>query len=118
MNLKLIIVLFFLCSNALLGAAPAGSLESGVLILAHGHKEDWNRQVEELTARLPFPTAVAFGMAHKNAIAGGISSLEERGVRNIVVIPLYVSSYSPIIRASAYLLGLRRQAPPELEMFN
>jgi hypothetical protein len=34
------------------------------------------------------------------------------------VIPLYVSSYSPIIRASAYLLGLRQQAPPELEMFN
>src|SRR3989442_4525961 len=110
MKLKLIIVLSFLSPNAFLGAASAGSPESGVLILAHGHKQDWNRRIEELTAQLPFPTAVAFGMAHKNAIAEGVSSLEGRGVRSIVVIPLYVSSYSPIIRSSAYLLGLREQA--------
>ncbi len=118
MKLKLVLILSLLCLNAFLGAAPADSPETGVLILAHGHKEDWNRQIEELTAGLPFPTAVAFGMAHKNSIAESVAVLEAKGVRSIVVVPLYVSSFSPIIRASAYLLGLRRQAPPELEMFN
>lgn len=118
MKPQLVLVLSLLCLNASLGAAPAGSPETGVLILAHGHKEDWNRQIEELTVHLPFPTAVAFGMAHKNAIAEGVAVLEAKGVRRIVVVPLYVSSFSPIIRASAYLLGLRQQAPPELEMFN
>ena len=102
-----------------MGAENSADLAStGVLILAHGHEQDWNRQVEALTAHFPFPVELALGMAHKGAISDGVRRLEKRGVGRIVVVPLYISSYSAIIRASAYLLGLAEKAPPELEMFN
>lgn len=100
----------------------AGDLDdvrgTGVLILAHGHERDWNGQIEALASSLPFPVEVALGMAHRNAIAEGVRRLEQRGVRRIVAVPLYVSSYSSIIRASAYLLGVSADPPPELPLFN
>ncbi|MBI2821841.1 MAG: hypothetical protein HYX74_06410 [Acidobacteria bacterium] len=114
-------LLVLLACILFVAAAASPSLErqtTGVLILAHGHEAEWNRQVEALAARLPFPAEVALGMAHKKTIEAGIERLEKRGVRAIVAVPLYVSSYSPIIRASAYLLGLAGPPPPELEMFN
>lgn len=114
----------FLCALMLWAAGlakasePADDQSTGVLLLAHGHNRDWNRQVETMAARLPFPVEVALGMAHKSAMAEGVRRLEEKGVRRIVAVPLYISSYSSIIRASAYLLGLEEKAPPELEVFN
>ena len=116
---------FFVCILALallVSGARAGDLaesrRTGVLILAHGHERDWNHQVEVLASSIPFPVEVALGMAHRVAIAEAVRRLEEKGVARIVVVPLYVSSYSAIIRASAYLLGVSQDAPPELQMFN
>ncbi|HEY2934171.1 MAG TPA: CbiX/SirB N-terminal domain-containing protein [Acidobacteriota bacterium] len=96
------------------GKSPA----LGILILAHGHEKIWNNQIEEVARQLPFSAEVALGMAHRNSIQAALLRLQRRGVQKIAVVPLFVSSYSPIIRASAYLLGLAAERPPELEMFN
>jgi sirohydrochlorin ferrochelatase len=97
-------------------AAARGT--TGVLILAHGHEQQWNAQVQALARTLQMPVEVAFGMAHKSAMEQAVRSLEKQNVQRIVAVPLYVSSHSSIIRASSYLLGLSAEAPPELELFN
>lgn len=101
------------------GASALAGGRVGVLLLAHGHEEAWNRQVAELARQLSYPyVEVALGMAHRNAIAEAVERLNRQGVDRIVAVPLFVSSHSPIFDATAYLLGLRAEAPPELELFN
>lgn len=63
------------------------------------------------------PTEVAFGMATKGNIQKSVNSLVARGVTEIVAVPLFVSSHSSVITATAYLLGLRKDAPPELALY-
>jgi sirohydrochlorin ferrochelatase len=97
----------------------------GILLLAHGaHGHDghahagqaaanpWNDNVEQVARDLDrhLPTEVAFGMADPETIQQAANRLERRGVEDIAVVPLFVSSYSPIIGNSRYILGLQ----PEL----
>jgi len=91
----------------------------GVLLLAHGGRDDWNRQVLELAAEVDSsrPVEVAFGMANKRTIRDALDRLSERGVTEIVAVPLFISSHSSVMRATEYLLGSRDEAPPELEAF-
>lgn len=101
------------------GASTFAGGRVGVLLLAHGHEEAWNRQVTEMARQLPYPSVeVALGMAHRNTIAEAVERLNRQGVDRIVAVPLFVSSHSSIFDATAYLLGLRAEAPPELELFN
>jgi hypothetical protein len=93
---------------------------SGVLLLAHGgHVQTWNEEVRHVADQVDLfiPTEVAFGMASKSTMQEGINRLIARGVTNIVAVPLFVSSHSSVIDSSAYLLGLRAQAPAELRDF-
>lgn len=115
-----ILVLLVIAPGSRISAVDHGNkqVSLGVLILAHGHEKTWNSQVEELPRQLPFPAEVALGMAHKNSIADALTRLQRRGVQRVVVVPLFISTYSPIVRASAYLLGLTAERPPELEMLN
>src|SRR5688572_11714371 len=81
----------------------------GVLVLAHGGSESWNQLVIDATRPVgkQYPVEVAFGMALPRTMQEGIDKLESQGVTKIVVVPLFVSSYSFIIRQSEYLLGKR-----------
>ncbi len=83
----------------------------GVLVLAHGGNEKWNQTVNETVEPLKknFEVEVAFGMADPNTMQTGINNLESRGVDKIIVVPLLISSFSPIIRQNEYLLGLRKE---------
>lgn len=95
---------------------------AGILLLAHGahthsgHAQPsanpWNENIERLARSLDErrPTEVAFGMADPQAMQAAIDRLEARGIREIAVIPLFISSYSPIIGNFRYILGLQ----PEL----
>lgn len=112
--------------GALLLLAPMAASWSvaedrGVLLLAHGahaaHGQHgagnvWNENVERLARRLDerLPTEVAFGMADPQSIQAAVDRLQARGIRDIAVVPLFVSSHSPIIGNSRYILGLQ----PEL----
>ena len=100
-------------------AAPGVVEAQGVLLLAHGGRDDWNREVLELASQVDstLPVEVAFGMANKRTIRDAVDRLAERDVTEIVAVPLFVSSHSSVMRATEYLLGSRADAPPELEAF-
>ena len=91
----------------------------GILLLAHGGRDDWNRQVLELASAVDAsrPVEVAFGMANKRTIQDALDRLSERGVNEVVAVPLFISSHSSVMRATEYLLGSRDEAPPQLEAF-
>lgn len=103
------------------GAADSrdNSRDRGVLLLAHGGNEHWNAQVEALAAKVDrtAPTEVAFGMATRANLQRAVDRLRERGVSQIVAVPLFVSSWSSVITSTEYLLGQRAEAPPQLAIF-
>lgn len=98
---------------------PLAAQTEGILLMAHGGDDNWNKAVLDLATRLDqtTPVEVAFGMARKRTIQDAVDRLEERGVAGIVAVPLFISSHSSIIRATEYLLRAREEAPPELERF-
>lgn len=104
-------------------AAHPGTI--GVLVLAHGmhthgHGEhlseevpSWNAAVLDAVKPLrdKYQLEVAFGMADPGTIKEAVQKLEEKGVTDVIVIPLFVSSHSPIIGNSRYILGLQKELP-------
>ncbi|TLD42915.1 MAG: hypothetical protein JETT_0815 [Candidatus Jettenia ecosi] len=105
----------------------------GVLVLAHGahhghgekgsghvHGEQppeeipsWNASVLKAVKPLKdtYPLEVAFGMADPETIKEAVHKLEEKGVSVVIVVPLFISSHSPIIGNSRYILGLQKELP-------
>ena len=99
-------------------ALPAAG-QTGVLLLAHGGQPQWNDRVVAVANRVneTSPTEVAFGMASRATIQAAIDRLIARGVKNIVAVPLFVSSHSSVITSTEFLLGLRADAPADLACF-
>mgnify|MGYP000894753617 CR=1 FL=1 len=109
-----------------LWAAAAAAGERGLLLLAHGSHSagghgqhdgqvsPWNANVEALAAGLNSgrPTEVAFGMADPRSIQAALDRLAGRGVDEVVTVPLFVSSHSPIIGNFRYILGLQGHLAP------
>jgi len=115
---------FFAVLAVCFAITPAVLAKDGILLLAHGNHgaggpgadghdghaapNPWNDNiaavVEALDAR--YPTEVAFGMAEAPAIQAATERLEKRGVTRIAAVPLFVSSHSPIIGNTRYILGL------------
>jgi len=89
--------------------SKAQSQSTGVLVMAHGGSKEWNQHVRDATETLKekSPVEYAWGMANYVTLQQGIQRLEKQGVDHIVAVPLFISSYSPIIRQTEYLLGLR-----------
>ncbi len=100
--------------------ASVNNEKVGVLLLAHGGKHaSWDESVTSATNKLrqKYIVEVAFGMADPVRMQTGIDKLETQGVTKIVVVPLFISSYSPIIRQNEFLLGFRKSlADPPLLM--
>ncbi|MDZ4714737.1 MAG: CbiX/SirB N-terminal domain-containing protein [Cytophagales bacterium] len=106
--------LAFLCFHSR-GQAP----QVGVMVLAHGGGDSWNQLVMDATRGIAdkYPTEVAFGMALPRTMQEAVDKLEGMGVEKIVVVPLFISSHSFIIRQSEYLLGVREKlADPPMVM--
>ncbi|MCW9707547.1 sirohydrochlorin chelatase [Fodinibius salsisoli] len=113
---KRISFLFVLSFGLLFQASTLWAQDKGVLILAHGGSEEWNQAVIEAAEPLKeeYKVETAFGMANYVTMHHGIKALEEQGVSRIAVVPLFISSYSPIIRQNRYLLGKRDSLPQRL----
>lgn len=85
----------------------------GILIISHGSRESsWVELVDEAVNQLPLqepiPVAVSFlELVNGRLIQDGINYLEEQGVTDIVVIPLFVSSGSTHVDEIAYALGVK-----------
>lgn len=113
-------LVFVLLAPGVVGARqPVVEGGQGILLLAHGGRDEWNRKVLDLAAQVDTdrPVEVAFGMANKRAIQDAVDRLAEHGVAEIVAVPLFVSSHSSVFRATEYLLGSRDDAPPQLRAF-
>lgn len=84
--------------------------------MAHGGNKDWNEKIQGVAAEVDkeMPTEVAFGMADRSALQEAIDKLTTRGVKQIVAVPLFVSTHSSVIESTKYLLGLRSDPPKEL----
>lgn len=92
--------------------AQAGD-DFGVLVMAHGGGEQWNRSVEAMLAPVgeDHPLEIAFGMADAASIQQAVERLEARGANRIGVVRLFVSGESWRDR-TAQILGLQPGAPP------
>ena len=117
--MRRVIIAFAFVIAAASAAVAQPAVESGVLLLAHGGKPEWNDRVLDVAKRVndSRPTEVAFGMATRANIQAAIDRLTARGVKEIIAVPLFVSSHSSVITSTEYLLGLRRDAPKELATF-
>ena len=99
--------------------AQAFGAGTGILLLAHGGDAGWNARVLALAEKVNEhqPVEVAFGMATRRNIQAAVDRLAARGVTQIVAVPLFISSSSSIVTSTAYLLGLRADAPPSLAFY-
>lgn len=113
---------------ALLAVAPASALQSapramaapgsdadppravGTIVVAHGASPEWNAQVQEVARRAQTggPVEVSFLMgpgAKAHRFQDAAKRLAEAGVREIVVVPLLVSSHSGHYEQIRWLAG-------------
>jgi sirohydrochlorin cobaltochelatase len=91
-------------------APPAPGKTVGTLIVAHGGGPAWDARVEQIAAqvRLPGPVAVSFLMgpgAKAHRFQDVVADLTRRGAREIVVVPMLVSSHSGHYEQIRYLAG-------------
>ncbi len=106
-NMKISLFTLLMLSSFLTFSQKNESI--GVLILAHGGSEEWNMLVKQAIDPIKYDyyTEIAFGMANPYTMQKAISKLEDLGVKKIVVVQLFISSFSFIPRQNEYLLGLR-----------
>ena len=91
-------------------ASPAAAGPVGTIVLAHGAGPDWNAQVKEVVrqTRTGGPVEVSFLMgpeASTHRFQDVARRLVDAGVREIVVVPLLVSSHSGHYEQIRYLVG-------------
>ena len=85
--------------------------QTGLLIVAHGAGAEWNANVRRAAEQVRWregPVAVAFLMGEEVEHAGwdaGVRRLVDSGAREIVVVPLLVSSHSAHYRQVQYYAG-------------
>jgi hypothetical protein len=93
--------------------------KTGILLLAHGGRQNWNEEVSNLAASIDktIMAEVAFGMAAKRNIQNAVDKLIARGAERIVAVPLFVSSNSSVVTSTEYLIGRRAEAPRDLAIF-
>lgn len=84
----------------------------GVLVMAHGGTDDWNKGVEQSldNLRSEYPVEIAFGMADAGSIENGVRDLEAQGVEQVGVVRLFISGESWFER-TAQILGIEDGAP-------
>src|SRR5690606_23651416 len=91
-------------------SVSGSSADVGVLVVAHGAGPEWNGQVEEVVAqvRTGGPVAIAYLMgpaAKTHRFQDQVAKLAAEGAREVVVVPLLVSSHSGHYEQIRYLAG-------------
>lgn len=93
------------------GLASAGLAQTGVILVAHGGDSAWNARVHAMAQSVHTggpPVEVSFLMgpaARDTRLQDAVSRLERRGVADIVLVPLLVSSHSGHYEQIRYLAG-------------
>ena len=91
-------------------APPTPDATVGTLIVAHGGGPAWDARVEQIASqvRLPGPVGVSFLMgpgAKSHRFQDVVADLARRGAKEIVVVPMLVSSHSGHYEQIRYLAG-------------
>ncbi|MBI1835933.1 MAG: hypothetical protein HYR91_01575 [Flavobacteriia bacterium] len=94
--------------------------KKGILVMAHGGSVTWENTILNAVAPIKnkYITEVAFGMADPSTLQEAINKLEYQGVTTIVVVPLFISSHSPILRQAEFLFGFRQELADEPIVMN
>ncbi len=96
--------------------------ELGVLVISHGSRNsDWVRLVDDAAADVRMPQGVPLECSFLELVNGrliqdGINRLEGKGITDILVIPLFVSSGSTHVNEIGYALGAYPQADFDTEL--
>jgi sirohydrochlorin cobaltochelatase len=112
-RLKAFLALTLLLASAAASAQQpaAPELRTGAIVLAHGGSEEWNRRVIEVVAQVRSANVaveVSFLMgpaAKAHRFQDAARRLVENGARELVVVPLLVSSHSGHYDQIRYLVG-------------
>lgn len=109
-----------LITLSLLALSVPASAQTGLLVVAHGAGPEWNQPVREVVAEVRWsrgPVAVAFLMGPEAVSSGWDSSVARLlldGARDIVVVPLLVSSFGEHYEQIRYLAGEITELPAAL----
>ncbi len=93
----------------------------GVLVISHGSRSGrWVRLVDEAVSRVRLPAGIPIEssfleIVENRLIPDGIRKLEERGVTDIIVVPLFVSSGSTHIHEIGSAFGVISGPDPASE---
>lgn len=96
---------------------PPAEANLGVLVMAHGGGDDWNRHVSASVSvlRERIPLAVAFGMANPHTLQTALGELGALGASTIAVVRLFLSGAS-FLHQTEFLFGLRPDPPARAMM--
>jgi sirohydrochlorin cobaltochelatase len=105
-------------ATRLAALTPAAS-QTGLLVVAHGATPRWNEGVRKVVAQVTWdgPVAVAFLMGEESTSAGwdsGVAELVKNGAREVVVVPLMVSSHGGHYKQVQFYAGAISEWPEEL----
>jgi sirohydrochlorin ferrochelatase len=102
-------------------AAQLPSSEIGTLIVAHGDGPRWNANIESLARSVHTGGPVAFSLlmgpdAAKHRFQDAAAQLVAQGAREIIVVPVLVSSHSGHIDQIRYLTGETDSLDADMKM--
>ncbi len=101
-------------SAAQVVAGPVERQGTGVLVIAHGGDVRWNdhvkKAVEEVGRTMPAEVAFLMGVPDQRP-DGAYAKLVSSGVRRVVIVPLFVSSWSDHYEQARFIGGLRADYP-------
>jgi len=108
-------ILFLLLFVTVISQHVFSQSKTGVLVMAHGGSPAWESSIKDVVnpVRQKYPAEIAFGMADPMTLQEAINKLEKQGVSTIVIVPLFISSHSPILRQTEFLLGIRKELADE-----
>ncbi|MFC7677509.1 sirohydrochlorin chelatase [Paenibacillus sp. GCM10028914] len=97
-------------------------MKFGVLVISHGSREEsWvmlvDEAVKELANHVDVPVVASYlELVEGRLIQDGIFALEDQGVTDMLVIPLFVSSGSTHVDEIAYALGVKAVPDKETDL--
>lgn len=99
-------------------AKPFVTLEQkpfGVLLLGEGGDREWEDFVTTVIRDLSkkFPIEFVFGEADVKLIQKGVDSLQASHVKKLVVVPLFLTSTSPLMDETRFLFGINENPSPD-----
>jgi sirohydrochlorin ferrochelatase len=94
----------------------------GVLVISHGSRNpDWVWMVDESICKLQLPEGTPLDSSFLEAVAhreiqDGIDTLEAKGVTDLIVVPLFISSASTHMEEIQYALGIIEESSIETDI--